>query len=302
MDFHQLVVFTKVVEHKSFSKAAEEIFLSQSTVSSHIQSLEKMLNVKLFDRVGRENILTPHGERLYHWAQKLLLMKDEALLDLNQGMTEFRGVIRMAASSVPSQFILPKMVKQFRNEYPAATFNISQFPSRAVADKVLNGSVDFGVLGEKYENEKLEYFPLLKERLVLVTPLELKLKGKVQIQDVISYPFVMRHSDSGTNSIFERFLKKNGLPKDQLNIIAYTDSGQSLIQFVRQGIGISVMSEIAARDYADQNLVNLYSIEGFEEDRYFYLVYNLQKTLPLISRLFVNFATGNKGFHLVDKE
>ncbi|WP_059173672.1 selenium metabolism-associated LysR family transcriptional regulator [Bacillus sp. FJAT-27445] len=296
MDFHQLFVFTKVVEHKSFSKAAEEIFLSQSTVSSHIQSLEKMLNVSLFDRVGRENILTPHGERLYQWAQKLLLLKDEALLDLNEGMAEFRGTIRMAASSVPGQFLIPKMVKEFRAEYPAATFNISQFPSRVVADKVLQGSVDVGVLGEKYENEKLKYIPLLKEKLVLVTSTDIKFSGAINIHDVKNYPFVMRHSDSGTNSMLERFLKKGGIQKEQLNIIAYTDSGQSLIQFVRQGIGISIMSEIAARDYAEHNMVNVYEIEGFKDDRYFYLVYNIFKTLPLISKLFVDYAVEKEGF------
>ncbi|RHW42554.1 LysR family transcriptional regulator [Neobacillus notoginsengisoli] len=295
MDFHQLFVFTKVVEHKSFSKAAEDIFLSQSTVSSHIQSLEKMLNVSLFDRVGREIILTPYGERLYQWAQKLLLMKDEALLDLNKGMAEFRGIIRVAASSVPGQFIMPKMVKQFRKEYPAAGFNISQFPSKAVADKVLSGTVDVGLLGAKYENEKLEYIPLLKERLVLVTSKEIELKGPVSIHSVKNYPFVMRHSDSGTNTMLEQLLKKAGIQKDQLNIIAYTDSGQSLIQFVRQDIGISIMSEIAARDYAEHNMVNVYEIDGFNDERYFYLVYNVFKTLPLISKLFVDFAS-KEGF------
>ncbi|MDP4104117.1 MAG: LysR family transcriptional regulator, partial [Bacillota bacterium] len=87
MDLHQLFVFTKVVEHNSFSKAADDIFLSQSTVSSHIQALEKSLNMRLFDRVGREIVLTPYGSRLYQWALKLLLLKDEAMLDLKEGKT-----------------------------------------------------------------------------------------------------------------------------------------------------------------------------------------------------------------------
>ncbi|CEG28329.1 selenium metabolism-associated LysR family transcriptional regulator [Bacillus sp. B-jedd] len=301
MDFHQLFVFTKVVEHKSFSKAAEDIFLSQSTVSSHIQSLEKMLNVRLFDRVGRDIILTPHGERLYQWALKLLLLKDEALLDLNEGMAEFRGSIRMAASSVPGQFIIPKMVKQFREAYPAAAFNISQFPSKAVADKVLSGTVDVGLLGAKYENEKLAYFPLLKEKLVLVTHKDITLDEPVSIHAVKKYPLVMRHSDSGTNTMLEHLFKKAGILKEQLNIIAYTDSGQSLIQFIRQGIGISIMSEIAARDYAEHQMVNMYELAGLHDERFFYLVYNKAKTLPLISKLFVDFASIG-GFRLAEAD
>ncbi|PLR89857.1 selenium metabolism-associated LysR family transcriptional regulator [Bacillus sp. T33-2] len=289
MDFHQLQVFTKVVEHKSFSKAADDIFLSQSTVSSHIQSLERMLKVQLFDRVGREVILTPHGERLYHWALKLLLLKDEALLDLNQGRNEFRGVIRIAASSVPAQFIVPGMVKRFKDEYPSVTFRVSQSSSKIVADKVLNGSVDLGLLGEKYENEKLQYIPLVKEKLVLIASKDEQISFPVTVNDIIKYPFIMRNSGSGTNTLVERFLKKHRISKERMNIIAYTDD-LSMIQFVKQGIGVSIISEIAAREYFNSNMINMYEIEDFNDERFFYLVYNKDKTLAMVSRLFIDTA------------
>jgi DNA-binding transcriptional LysR family regulator len=291
MDLHQLYIFTKVVEHKSFSKAAEDIFLSQSTVSSHIQALEKSLNFNLFDRVGRESLLTPNGERLYQWAQKILLLKDQALFDLNYGMTDLKGAIRMAASSVPGQFIVPKMVKQFREKYNHVTFHVNESPSKVVADKVLNGSVDMGILGEKYESDKLCYIPLLKEKLVLITSKQLELITPVKIQDMMKYTFVMRDTDSGTNSIIERFLRKHQIAKDQLNIIAYTDSGQGLVQYVKQGIAISVISEIAAREYTSDNMINMYEIEDFNDERYFYLVYNVNKTLSMISKQFIEDAT-----------
>jgi DNA-binding transcriptional LysR family regulator len=287
MDLHQLYVFTKVVEHRSFSKAAEAIFLSQSTVSSHIQTLEKQLNVHLFDRVGRENILTPNGERLYQWALKILLLKDQALLDINNGMTEFSGIIRMSASSVPGQFLVPKMVKKFRNAYPQAKFHINQSPSKIVAEKVLNGSVDLGLLGEKYENEKLQYIPLLKEKLVLITSSNHRLKGPVSIRTILDYPFVMRSSDSGTNSIIEGFLKRNNITKNQMNITSFTDCTQSLIQFVKEDIGISIISEIAAKEYSKSQLIKIHEIEDFNEERYFYLVFNKMKTQSIISKMFI---------------
>jgi len=295
VDLHQLFVFTKVVEHKSFSKAADEIFLSQSTVSSHIQALEKMLNIKLFDRVGRESILTPQGERLYQWALKLLLIKDQALLDIKEGMTDLRGMIRIAASSVPGQFMIPRMVKQFRKHYPEVTFHINQSPSKIVAEKVLNGSVDIGILGEKYENDKLRYIPLVKEKLVLITSNHNEMVGPVKIRDILNYPFVMRNSSSGTNALLERVLKKNNIQKEQLNIIAYTESGQSLMQFVIQDIGISIISEIAAREYSSNNMLKMHAIYGFDDERYFYLVYNINKTQSLLSKLFIDSAV-----HLVD--
>jgi DNA-binding transcriptional LysR family regulator len=287
MDMHQLYVFTKVVEQKSFSKAAEDIFLSQSTVSSHIHSLEKMLNVKLFDRIGRDTVLTPYGERLYHWAQAILKLKDQALLDLKQSMSDYQGTVRIEASSVPGQYIVPKLVKHFRDLYPEVTFHINQSSSKIVAEKVQNGSVDIGILGEKYENEKLNYIPLLKEKLVLITSKEIKMNSPVNIQEIKKYPFVMRNSDSGTNAILQRFLSKNHISKEDLNIIAYTDS-QSLIQFVIHNIGIAIVSESAGKEYNKHQMLNMYEIENFYHDRFFYIAYNEKRTLSLIAKLFIN--------------
>ncbi|MEH7414395.1 selenium metabolism-associated LysR family transcriptional regulator [Neobacillus drentensis] len=290
MDLHQLYVFTKVVEHKSFSKAAEDIFLSQSTVSSHIQGLEKTLGVKLFDRVGRESILTPHGERLYHWARQLLLLKDQALLDLKEGMTSLRGMIRIATSSVPGQFMVPKMIKQFRVQYPEVIFHINQSSSKHVVEKVLNGSVDLGLLGQKFEDDKLRYIPLLKEKLVLVTSNEIRITEPVEINEILQYPFIMRNSDSGTNALLERFLKKNKIGKDQLNIVSYIEDGQSLIQMVIENVGISIISEVAAREYSRHHMLKMYNIQNFDDERYFYLVYNINKTQSIVSKLFIEGA------------
>lgn len=287
MDLHQLFVFTKVVEHKSFSKAAEDIFLSQSTVSSHIQSLEKSLNMRLFDRVGREIILTPSGSRLYQWALKIILLKDQAMLDLKEGLNDLRGMIRIVASSVPGQFMLPKMIKQFRNQYPNAVFQIEQSSSNVVIERVLNGTVDVGLAGEKYENDNLCYIPLLKEKLVLIASNKTGIKEPVNIQDLLKYPFIMRNSGSGTNAALEQLLKKNHISKEQMNIIAYAESGQTLIQFVMEDIGIAIISEIAAKEYAKKQLLKMHEIDGFEDERYFYLVYNKNKTQSLLSRLFI---------------
>lgn len=291
MDLHQLYIFTKVVEHKSFSKAAEMVYLSQSTVSSHIQSLEKTLNVKLFDRVGRETILTPHGDRLYHWALKLLELKDQALFDIKESVTELKGMIQIGVSSVPGQFLVPKMVKEFHDEYSNVTFSIREYPSRIVADKVISGMVDLGFLGERYENDRLKYIPVLKEKLVLISSGNFKLESTVSIHNIINLPFVMRNSESGTKAILERFLKKERIKEEQLNIVAYTDSSQALIELVKQGIGVSIISEIAAKEYSLSNSLNIHEINDFQDERAFYLVYNELKTLSLISKLFIEMVS-----------
>lgn len=287
MELHQLYIFTKVVEQKSFSKAAEALYLSQSTVSSHIQSLEKYLGVPLFDRLGRENILTPYGERLYDWALKLLQLRDEALLDIKKSADSIGGVIRIGVSSVPAQCIVPKMIKKFRDRYSQVTFSIHERPSKSVAEHVLNGTVDLGILGEKYGNERLRYIPLLKEKLVLFAGKEFQIQTPVTAENLSQYPFIMRYANSGTKAILEKFFRKHGMKESDLNIVAYTDSGETLIELVKQGVGVSIISEIAATEYADNPLVQIHPIEGFDDERYFYLVYNEKKTLSMPAKLFL---------------
>lgn len=287
MDLHQLYVFTKVVEHKSFSKAAEAIFLSQSTVSSHIQSLEKGLNVQLFDRVGRDIILTPYGERLYYWAMQLLHLKDEALLDIKRSVSDLHGMIHMAVSSVPGQFLVPKFIHQFRKEFHQVHFTIYEHPSKVVAEKVMSGTVDLGFLGEKYVNERLHYIPLTKEKLVVIAPKKLNLEHTISLFHLKEYPIVMRKNDSGTKSILDKFFKKQSIKEEQLNIVAYTESNQTLIELVKEGVGIAIISEIAAQNLKN-NEITIHDLNEFDDERYFYLVYNENKTLSLVAKLFIN--------------
>lgn len=287
MDFHQLFIFTKVVEQQSFSKAAEEVFLSQSTVSSHIQSLEKQLTLRLFDRKGRDVIVTSHGERLYHWAQQLLQLKERALLDLNENTYDIRGPVRIAASSVPGSYIIPEMMKRFHHDYPNVVFHLHTSSSKTVITKVLNRSVDFGILGQKCNFDQLCYFPIQKEKLVLITPNDMHLPKKVTFQDFVHYPLIMRDADSGTQTMINKLLRKNNMTKNELHIVAYTDSEDSLIQLVKKGLGIAIVSEISAKEYEAKQFIQMCELTDFAEERYFYLVYHQNKTLSIPAKLFI---------------
>ena len=152
------------------------------------------------------------------------------------------------------------------------------------------GQVDFGLLGEKYQNDKLHYIPLLKEKLVLVTPYEMELSSPIRLVDTLQYPYVMRNADSGTNSMVEQYLREKHITKNGLNIVAFTDNSQSLIQFVKEGLGISIISEIAAKQYADRHLINMYILDDFNLERHFYLVYHINRTQSLITKKFIEHA------------
>lgn len=291
MDFHQLAIFIEVVEHKSFTKAAEEIFLSQSTVSSHIQALEKQLNLKLFDRDGRDITLTKHGEDLYVWAQKLLHLRDEALLDLKSETNDFKGTLKIAASSVPSSYILPKLISHFLKEYPNVTFRLMDHPSKTVTEMVLKGGAEIGIVGEKYENDKLVYIPVLKEKLVIITPKNVELpKHYSTLEDCLMYPFIFRDSDSGTLSTIKQYFKKKKIPCDLMQTPVYTSSGSSLMELVKEGVGISIVSEITALEYAKQGVIHMYDILDFDQERSFYLCHRKNRTLSIPARFFITQA------------
>ncbi|MDH4333589.1 MAG: LysR family transcriptional regulator, partial [Desulfobulbaceae bacterium] len=163
MDLHRLEVFCKVVELKSFTKAAEAIFLSQPTVSEHIRSLEEMLEERLVDRLGREVLPTQAGQLLYKYARKLLRLQQETI----QAMADYRGVLAghlsLGASTIPGAYILPQRIGAFKRLHPAIQLTLSIGNSRTVADGVLAGDTEFGVVGARWSDPSLEWLEILED-------------------------------------------------------------------------------------------------------------------------------------------
>src|SRR5690606_15433575 len=113
------------------------------------------------------------------------------------------------------------------------------------------------------------------------------LEHTISLFHLKEYPIVMRKNDSGTKSILDKFFKKQSIKEEQLNIVAYTESNQTLIELVKEGVGIAIISEIAAQNLKN-NEITIHDLNEFDDERYFYLVYNENKTLSLVAKLFIN--------------
>jgi len=287
MQLHQLSVFKAVADCNSFSKASEELYLSQSTVSTHISNLEEYFGKKLFDRLGRQIVLTPFGERVYAWAEKLLIMHNEAIDDLKDFTTDLRGTLHIAASTVPAQYMAPRVMAAFRARFPAVKFVIRQGSSEDIAELVLKGQADLGMVGDMYYPDRITYMPFCSERIVLITPPAVKLSEPVSIVAAVDYPFIFRGVGSGTQAAVERTMRKAGVELVQYNVVAYLDSVQAVKQAVRDGLGVAFISETAARDYADNNLVNVYAVSEMCDNRTFYFAYNKNRTAVPFAAEFV---------------
>lgn len=155
MDFKQLEAFVYVVKLKSFSKAAQRIYLTQPTISAHINSLEKELDTKLIERGTKYVYPTKPGSILYQYAVKMLNLRDDACCSVKNYNKELKGTLSICASTVPSQYILPKVVSAFREEYPHVTFNIQRQDSELVVENIAKGMADHRLLRNRYTQSRL---------------------------------------------------------------------------------------------------------------------------------------------------
>ncbi len=283
MLLHQLEIFVHVAEEKSFSKAAENIYLSQSTISTHIGSLEKHYGQKLFDRMGKEVRLTYAGEKLYPIAKEMMKLQQSAMEAVSEKARRIEGTVRIAASSVPAQYMVPKLIAEFSHKYPETRLSLNLMDSKQVADCLLRGDADVGILSHRYYPEKLQFEHFMEERLVIVSPTDLKLKKNIKLEDLADYPILFRKPGSGTQVTVEALLEEAGVDLKKLNIVGYFDSVQVVKQCVKEGMGVSIISEIAARDYVEYGLMNAYPIAEEKENRVFYVAHNeLRSKTPAV--------------------
>jgi DNA-binding transcriptional LysR family regulator len=172
MDIKQLEVFVKVFENKSFSKAADDLGLSQPTVSAHIQNLEEFLGKRLFDRVGRKVIPTLEAKVLYRHAVDILKKRDEALSDLLSLEKEFTGVVRVAASNIPGDYLFPHVIKKLKEKFPKIAFVVEIFDSNRVLEilKEQLPNYDVGFVGVEVRDPKFEVKKIHDDEIVLIAP------------------------------------------------------------------------------------------------------------------------------------
>ena len=296
MDMKQLEAFVAVVKCSSFSKAADMIYLSQSTISAHISSLEKEMNTQLLVRTARQVYPTPIGRDIFQRAQTILAMRDETLGSTQRLSEISRGEISILASTVPAQFLLPKIVSNFRRLYPNIVFRIQQADSRGAVSGVLDCRFDFGFIGTPPGSDRLEGLPIYEDNLVLIAPKEMKLSKHsitTNLMNVIGeIPFIMREEGSGTRSTMEQLLRQHGGAVRDLNIAAYFYDTQSVISAVSQGIGVSFVSELAAETALKQGDVQALHIWKGTFTRQLYLVYQKEVAFSPIQNAFIDFMEG----------
>lgn len=295
MDFRQIEAFLYVVRHKSFSKAADAIYLTQPTVSSHISSLENEIGVKLVDRSGKEIVPTEAGKIFYEYANSLINIRDNAVFTLSEFSHKVEGKVEIVASTVPAEYLLPKLMLGFRNVYNNISFAVQQLDSNQVIDEILERNYELGIVGTKVENSKLEYRCLTEDKLVLAVPNNKKFASiksdAIPFELLQNECFIYRESGSGTRQEFEKIFIKNGINPGTIKIAAQFNSISSIKQAVSNGLGVSIMSMISIEDYVKFGQLKAFDIEGFDLKRAFYSVTHKKRPLSPVNNVFLNYIS-----------
>jgi len=273
MDIHRLEVFCKVVELKSFTKAAEASFLSQPTVSEHIRSLEEILGERLVDRLGREALPSQAGQILYKYAKKIIRLRQETM----QAMASYRGTLAghlaLGASTIPGAYVLPQRIGGFKKLHPAIQITLAIGNSRTVADGVLAGDTEFGVVGARWSDPALEWVEILDDELVLaVYPSHPFAKEKaVEPAQLLNEPMIIRERDSGTRRVVTQLLEKH-LDLARLQIVAEMGSTEAVRQGVKSEVGIAILSRRAVAEDIERGSLVAVPLANIRLSRPFYLI------------------------------
>ncbi|TDT63252.1 selenium metabolism-associated LysR family transcriptional regulator [Fonticella tunisiensis] len=285
MDFKQIEAFINVAKYRSFSKAAEAIYLSQPTVSAHISSLENELNVNLFDRSGKEVKLTYAGSVFLEYAINLINIRNSAITTLADLDNKISGKLVIASSTTPCRFLLPSILSSFHNDYSNVTFDIKEESTRNVIDLILSGNADIGIVGEIIHDNKLSYVKIGDDKLVLISNNK-ELPENIAFDRLLKEKFILRDKGSATRNVFEKSLELHGISLNKLNIFAEVSSLEAVLQLVKYNVGVSIVSELACQDYIKAGLIRKHNVINFNITRGIYLVAHNKRTLSPSTKAF----------------
>ncbi len=287
IDLRLLEIFCCVYEKRSLTEATKCLHTSQSTLSFHIKNLERQVGQKLFYRKGKSLVPTTMADRLYDYARELMDFKLRLIEDIGRYSGRKGGVVRIGASSIPGNYILPDLIGEFVSTY-RGNLNIELLigDSEDIYRKVTAGSVDFGIVGYLPYRKEVYFERFYEDRIWAVGNPELE-ERTYTLEELKNLPLVIREEGSGTRSRVEEKLKKHGLSLKDMNVIAVLSSNDAIRRFLHRTMAFSFLSSFVVR--GDDFLVKL-RISGFDPiARSFYLIRDTSRPLSRASEELMNF-------------
>ena len=292
IDFRHLETFCRLAERRSFSKAADDLFLTQPTVSGHILFLEKVLGLRLFDRTGRDVRLTKAGEIFLRYATKILGSRKELLNALSEFSEGLRGELSMGASTIPGEHLLPRLIGGFRREHPHHIISLKIADTKEIVRDLMDGMVELAMTGARLPHPSLSYEKYEEDEIIPVAPSGHPLAGKkgVNLESLLQEPWIVREEGSGTQMAVELSLRKKGKSLKDFHVVMEMGSTSALKEGVKAGLGLAFLSRWAAEEELVHGVLSPIHVREMDPiPRSIYLVTRRGKTLSPIGSQFLRF-------------
>lgn len=290
MNLKQLEVFIAVAESGSFSRAAEATFITQSTVSQHISTLENYFGVRLLDRTGKGALLTGGGKVLYQHARRVMTDLDE----VRQAMRRFSGIedteLRIGGSNIPATYLIPGLLPLMVERFKGLRLTVIQGDSREIVEKLAREEIELGIVGVRFDDAAFTFTPIHGDAIGLVAGIRHRWSGGkgIEIGELAQEPMVVREAGSGTGRTVSDALAAAGLPASHLKIVACLGSNEAVKHAVAKEVGVAFVSEVSIREELAHKQLSLVKINGFSIRRDFFLVNRAGRALSPAAAAFVD--------------
>ncbi|GAB6043534.1 LysR family transcriptional regulator [Endothiovibrio diazotrophicus] len=242
----RLQVFHTVAKLLSFTKAAEQLHMTQPAVTFQVRQLEEQFNTRLFDRTHNRISLTDAGELVYRHAERIFELYAQMENEVRSLTGEVSGALMIGASTTVAEYMLPVLLGDFRAKYPDVNIQLKVSNSDGIVSMVENNTIDLGVVEAPVANRNLAVEECRHDRLVLIThPAHpLAERPMVEAKDVVEHPFICREEGSGTREVIGEWLTEGGVPANSLRLSMGLGSPEAIKGAVAAGMGISILSRV----------------------------------------------------------
>ncbi|MDO4540496.1 MAG: selenium metabolism-associated LysR family transcriptional regulator [Syntrophomonadaceae bacterium] len=280
MNLNLFKTYVRVIDTQNFSRTAEEIGISQPAVTKQIQSLEDIYGVMLLERSGRRLRPTEAGETLYQCAREIIRLVERTEREMQAMADSNKGSLTLGASTIPGQYLLPRLIKQYKDIHSQVSISLSISDSERVFNQVADRNLDVGIVGAWLNSRKVEGFPWMTDELVVIAPTNYQ-GGKgdsVRLSELHNEKWIIREKGSGTRRSMEELWFNAGLRRENLTIAMEAGSTEAVIAMVEAGMGISIVSRLALSSAAARLRCRELRIRDQDVTRQLYVIYPSQRS------------------------
>jgi DNA-binding transcriptional LysR family regulator len=278
MDIRDLQVFLAVTTRLNFTRAGEDVHLSQPSVSVRIRQLERELGVKLFEQLGKRVALTGAGRLLEPYARRVVAAMDDARHAVEELQGLERGTVRVGASTTPGTYLVPGIIARFKRDHPKVEIRLSVKDTRRVEEGVLENDFDFGFVGGHLVSREVEVIPWITDEILLVVAPKHSLakRRQVRIRDLKGEKFIFREPGSATQAAVSAALHDVGI---EVESVMEADNPGVAKQAVQSGLGIAFLSHFAIRTEVRAKTLRAVNVQGLDIRRELKIVHRKDKHL-----------------------